>query len=71
MIEQKVVYIAKCGKCGKEFNRWRQDQRILSPLLCGETLGYTKKYLTWLLKLDGWKRKGKKWYCPDCQKGKK
>lgn len=42
--------------------------------VCGKKIAVsyeTKKQMAEILKEEGWQRKGKKWYCPDCQKGDK
>lgn len=60
MIKRKQVcyYSAECdGGCG-----W-----IIGWDLKHED-GFKKKELMQVLERDGWKRKGKKWYCPGCQK---
>lgn len=57
MIEQRKIYIAKCdGKCARKV-----DWDIVHDVF------FMKQDLIGALKEDGWKRQGKKWFCPDCQ----
>jgi len=61
MIERKKFYVVKCDGCYKKIE------------LFGGFLGFriTKaKNLRIDLIARGWQRQGKKWYCPDCQKGR-
>lgn len=61
MIERKqiITYVAKCdGKCGWIID-WDREHAD----------GFTKKKeLIQVLKEDGWQRRGKRWYCPECSK---
>ena len=52
MIERKMFYVAKCDRCKREF---------------ANDYGEKKGALVWRLKYYNWQRKGKKWFCPDCQ----
>lgn len=61
MIKRKYYYTAKCsGKCKLDFDFWLrgEENRIV----------YSKDKLIADLLYFGWKPKGKKWYCPECQK---
>lgn len=58
MIKRKVFYICKCEIC------WQK----LGIDANGGFLYNTKKSLLNILELLSWKGKGKKWYCPKCQK---
>lgn len=60
MIERKQFYVVKCGgkNCREELEFYKEVYSIegVRRVLIDEFY---------------WKRRGKKWLCPDCQKGKK
>lgn len=68
MIERKMFYyyVVNCDNCGRPFQHDYLYERHFR-----NKVNVTKQILERSLAYFGWKRKDSKWYCPDCQKGKK
>lgn len=74
MIERRQIYVAKCDGlgCGVYFSEEGTTitKRGHSYSSCWVVKRYEELPLIYYLDAAGWKRKGKKWFCPNCQEKK-
>ena len=61
MIERRQYYICKCDNCKQYYKDYDIDTVLETPVRAT----YKRDLIKWL-GVFGWKRKGKKWFCPNC-----